>query len=146
MTRWKIGDRLLGEIDGQDPYPDGLEIRCAGGTYWHREGSTWTALSGPSPHLTSVSSARLFDAERPAVVTYAPPVPPPHTEPGNYVCQGACGYRFHLAIGGGWEGPWDEDQRLISVKVRTWEEIEDDYGDCSRGLVGPVPARFLKGL
>lgn len=146
MTRWRVGDKLLGEIDGAEGYPQGLEIRTVEGSYWHYEGQTWTALTGPAPHLTSVSSTRLFDGDRPAVVTYAPPLPEPHTEPGNYVCQGSCGYRFYLAAGGVWEGPWDSDQRQISSNYRTWEQMEEDYGDCARNLVGPVPSFFLKGL
>lgn len=143
MTRWDVGNRLLGEIDGENTYPSGLEIRTVDGSYWRREGGTWEALTGSA---TSVSSTRLFDSDRPAVVTYAPPVAPPHTEPGNYLCQGNCGYRFYLAAGGVWEGPWDLEQRQISSHLRTWEQVEDDYGDCARNLVGPVSARFIKGL
>ena len=151
MTRrWKLGDEILGDTDGTDPadvFPQGLEIRSPEGSYWHFEGQTWTALTGPSPHLTSVSTTRIC-AEGPAVVVYVPPVPPPHTKPGHYVCAGECAYRFHLRPDGLWEGPWTSDGRYLSKgqPLMYWHDVEDSYGDCARSLLGPIPAAVLKGV
>lgn len=143
MTSWKVGDKLLGEIDG--PIPNDLEMRTVEGSYWQRCGGTWEALTGPA---TSVSSERLYDAERPAVVTYVPAVRPPHTAPGIYVCSGMCAYRFHLRPDALWEGPWSPEGRPIARgrPMMRWDELEDDYGDCARCLVGPVNPAVIKGL
>jgi hypothetical protein len=140
MTRWSVGDKLLGEIDGT--IPNDLEIRTVEGSYWQRLGGAWEALTGPA---TSVSSERLFDADRPAVVTYVPSVPAPHTKPGHYVCTGECAYRYTLEKDGTWVGPFRPDGTNYA-RGMTWEELEDNYSDCSVSLVGPVPASVLKGL
>lgn len=144
MTRWSVGDRLLGEIDGG--YPSDLEIRTVEGSYWRREGGTWTALTGTA---TSVSSERLFDGGRPAVVTYVPPVPSPHTKPGHYVCSGACAYRFVLGGDGLWTGPYYPYRPTPprnSKDPYTWDELQDTHGDCTRNLVGPVNPAVIRSL
>lgn len=140
MTRWTVGNKLLGEID--PPIPDFVEIRTVEGSYWQRYGGTWESLTGTA---TSVSSERLYDADRPAVVTYVPAVPPPHTRPGNYVCSNTCAYRFVLRTDETWHGPYYPDGN-DHARTLTWEDIEDEYGDCARSLVGPVPDSVLKGL
>lgn len=140
MTRWSVGDKLLGEIDGT--IPNDLEIRTVEGSYWQRCGGTWEALTGPA---TSVSSERLYDADRPAVVTYVPAVPAPHTRSGHYVCTGVCAYRFVLDLDATWTGPYRPDGTFRPQRM-SWEQLEDNYGDCAVSLVGPVPAAVLKGL
>lgn len=125
----------------------GLEFRTSEGSYWRLEadGLCHMLNGGVQPWGTG---RVLRAAPGPAIVTYVPPVPSPHTRPGIYVCSSACEYLFERMNEDLWQGPWRAEGPPVVEKGRpmmTWEELEDQHGDCSRNLVGPVPLVYLKG-
>lgn len=128
------------------PRIEGMEFRDSDGTYWrfHSDGLCHTIQAGgPCWNIGKVLNA----TTGPVIVTYMPPVPSPHTKPGIYVCsEMLCQYLFERMDQDLWQGPWRPDGTVVRKgPMLTREELEEQYGDCSRNLVGPVPPVFLKG-
>lgn len=145
MSRPIVGtDLQTATANGDFPYIEGMEFRTADGSYWRRESDGLCHMLNGG--CTPWNLGRVLRAEDgPAIVTYVPPVPSPHTRPGHYVCTGTCAYRYQLDESGLWNGPYRPDGTDFA-RTMTWEQLEDNHGDCAASLVGPVPAVVLKGL
>ena len=146
MSRPIVGTNLQTGDDTAPGSVTGMEFRTAEGSYWRLEsdGLCHMLNGGCTPwNLGRVLRA----APGPAIVTYVPPVPSPHTKPGIYVCSEMCQYLFERMDQDLWQGPWRPNGTVVrkAGPMMTWEELEEEYGDCSRNLVGPVPPVFLKG-
>lgn len=140
MSRPIVGTDLR-QIIPDEPHdlPHGLEFRDDHGVYWKYDTDDHChALTGGNVYVRTLIN--VLTATDTAVVTYVPPVACPYTEPGWYVCSGACAYRFLLHESGLWGGPWSAGGRRIDARAMfAWQELTDGpYGDCSRSLVGPV--------
>lgn len=128
----------------ENPYVTGLEFRTSEGSYWRLEADGLCHMLNGGVQPWAMGRV-LRAAPGPAIVTYVPPVPSPHTKPGIYVCSEMCQYLFERTDQDLWQGPWRPDGTVVSKgPMLTWEELEEQYGDCSRNLVGPVPPVFLK--
>lgn len=130
---------------GPDEYVPGMELRDGDGVYWRFEadGLCYSMTGGAG---LAWGLPRVLDASNgPVIVVYVPPIPPPHTAPGWYLCTGLCAYRFVLHDGGLWAGPWTPEGMHLGTRgiVYTWTHLEESYGDCTRSLVGPIDPRVL---
>jgi hypothetical protein len=147
MIRPIVGTDLRQVAEADLLYVVGTEFRDDNGIYWRRD------EDGLCHTINEAGLAwglpRVLDASTgPVIVTYIPPVTSPHDRHGHYICSGECAYRFYLREDGLWEGPWTSDGRHLRKRqpLMRWHDLDEEFGDCARNLVGPVPAAVIKGL